>query len=276
MISLFVFVVLALFGMVIGLAVLGKFELDAMISLIGAGVAASLIAAGISGAFALWIIAPQTAKSVEEAIRSTLGHPVHVLSERRHLSQDFSMMAEGAKNVDIINLSLVSFVENTPLTTLLRWIREGKKFRLLMLTPDSDITKQRGIEEGINLHNKIIESIGQLHKICEYVQAEINGQSCQGRLEVRVFVSIPYFAYLRCDDSAFLGLYYSHVPGIQSEVIRFHKEDSSIFTKVQGHFEKLWNEPGDGGADPKSRRICMIENQKVERESPNPRHQADG
>lgn len=205
LIFLFIFVVLALSGMVVGLAVLGKFELSAMISLIGTGVAASLIASGISGIFALWIIAPQTARSVEEAIRSTLGHPVHVLSERRHLSQDFSMLTEGAKNVDIISLSLASFVENTPLTTLLRWIREGKRFRLLMLAPDSEIAKQRGIEEGINLQNKIRESIRQLHTICEQIQSEIKGHSCQGRLEVRFFDSIPYFAYLRCDDSVLLG-----------------------------------------------------------------------
>jgi hypothetical protein len=212
---------------------------------------------------------------VEEAIRSTLGHPVHLLAERRHLSQDFFILTEGASNVDVISLSLASFVENTPLTTLLRWIREGKKFRLLMLAPDSEITKQRGIEEGINLQAKIRESIRQLHRISEQIQENINGQACRGRLEVRTFNSIPYFAYLRCDDSVLLGLYYSHVPGIQSEVIRFQKGDSSIFTKVQSHFEKLWTEPGEGGADPKSRRICVIEHQKIKEEPPNPATPAD-
>lgn len=83
-----------------------------------------------------------------------------------------------------------------------------------------------------------------------------------------------HWAYLRCDDSVLLGLYYSHVPGIQSEVIRFHKEDGSIFTKIQGHFEKLWNEPGEGGVDPEARRICLVEYQKGV--APNSGQQADG
>lgn len=252
-------------GIIAGLAVLGDFSAKAFVSLLGAGIAASLIASGISGLFALWIIGPQTARTVEETIRSTLGHPVHILSERRYLSQDFFMLTESARNVDIISLSLTSFVENTPLNSLLRWIAEGRCFRLLVLAPSSGAATLRGREEGINLPNKIKDSIRQFHRICEHAKAEVKDHhTFKGSLEVRIFDSIPYFAYLRCDGSALLGLYYSHVPGIQSEVIRLQKGDSSAFTKVEGHFEKLWNELSEGGAAAESRRVCIIKGDVVE------------
>jgi hypothetical protein len=133
------------------------------------------------------------------------------------------------------------------------------------LAPSSGAASQRGREEGINLPNKIKDSIRQFHKICEHAKAEIRSHhTFKGSLEVRIFDSLPYFAYLRCDGSALLGLYYSHVPGIQSEVIRLQKGDSSAFAKVEGHFEKLWDEPGDGGPTPESRRVCIIKGDMVE------------
>lgn len=195
LVSVFICLFLAMLGMIIGLAVLGDYSLKSLASLLGAGIAASLIASGISGLFALWIIAPQTARSVEETIRATLGHPVHILSERRYLSQDFFMLTESARNIDIISLSLASFVENTPLNSLLRWIAEGKCLRLLVLAPSSGAASQRGREEGINLPNKIKDSIRQFHRICEHAKALIkNHHTFKGSLEVRIFDSLPYFA----------------------------------------------------------------------------------
>lgn len=265
LISVFVCIVLAMLGMIIGLGVLGDFSVDAIVSLLGAGVAASLIASGVSGLFALWIIGPQTARSVEEAIRSTLGHPVHILSERRYLAHDFSVLTESAKTVDIISLSLANFVENTPPNSLLRWIAEGKCLRLLVLAPSSPMALQRGREEGINLPGKIKESLRQLQRICEQAKTEVKKHhTFNGSLEVRVFDSIPYFAYFRCDGSSLLGLYYSHVPGIQSEVIRLDKGSGSAFIKAEGHFEKLWNECGEGSISPESRRVCIIKGEVVE------------
>ena len=266
-ITLCIYIFLAMLGLILGLAVIGKFDSGAFISLLGAGVAASLIASGVSGIFALWIIAPQTSRSVEEALRATLGHPVHILSERRYLSQDFFKLAEGGREIDIISLSLNSFVDNTPVNSLLGWIAEGgKRFRIIVLAPESLITERRGIEEGIELPQKIRDNLRRFGNLCAFAEHEkASGRIFKGSLEVRTFDAVPYFSYLRADDWMLLGLYYSHVPGMQSEVIRVQKGDGTIFLKAQGHFEKLWDEPGDGATGrPKGRRICLISAKAIE------------
>ena len=96
-------------------------------------------------------------------------------------------------------------------------------------------------------------------EVYDQVQREIAcGRECSGSLEVRLYDGIPYFAYFSTEKAMVIGLYYSHVKGLQSEAISIDAE-SRIYKKMQGHFDTLWNrQSGSKGVSLKDRVICTI------------------
>lgn len=257
---------LSLIGLILGLYIVGDFDFNELAALLGVGVAGSLIASGISGLFVQLIIAPQAARTVTAAVRSVVGHPARVLDERQHLNREFSELTEKGDNIDLISLTLTSFTENTHRKKLYKWIARGRKhIRIMLLSPDSIIGSRRGEDEGgVDLSRKIKESITRLSIFCEYARVKSgDGQKLKGSLEVRVFDSIPYFAYLRCDNVVMIGFYYSHVPGIQSEVLRIEESSHPVLAKTKRHFEKVWSSECPRLGTGEERRVCCIRNGEV-------------
>lgn len=125
---------------------------------------------------------------------------------------------------------------------LVEWIvRQGKQFRLLVLKPDTPITKIRGTEERINLDSKIKAQVESIEGLSIKIKSAItNYGKCKGFLEIKFYEGIPYYAYFRADQEMIIGFYYSHLTGLQSECIYIQESDNPIYKKMTGHFEKLW------------------------------------
>jgi hypothetical protein len=252
-------------GLILGLLAVGSFNVDKFLSLLVAGISTSLIATGIVGLFTLWIIAPQNARRLEEMIKDAVGFPARILPERRFINKQYVELTEAADRIDVISLSLYAFYDNYPREKLVEWIKEkGKKFRVLVLSPEGRAAELRSMAENIDLGKKIRESLWQFQKICDRAESDLNkGSEWAGGLEIRTYDSIPYFAYFRADQQMIVGLYYSHVPGTQSEAILIQKGDGPIYDKMKGHFEALWDGTTPRGTPPDNRQVCSISGSTV-------------
>jgi hypothetical protein len=186
-------------------------------------------------------------------------HEITVLPTERSLLSEFYLdQIVSSTNIDIIALTLQTALEHFGLDRFIQWIKDRKHIRILMLSPDSDAAKVRGIEEDSNenfLVDKIILQIKALRSL--YIQAEkdLNQVSAAGSLEVRLYDELPYFSYFHTDKAMVMGLYYVHIRGLQSEALLID-ETSSIHAKMCNHFDKIWIKSGESGA-PKMT-VCII------------------
>ncbi|MCI0610785.1 MAG: DUF5919 domain-containing protein, partial [Anaerolineae bacterium] len=202
-------------------------------------------------------------------IKAISGSPVLFLPEKRgHLSKEYYLPKSAiAKNIDIITLSMRMINEEYAKGDLVRWVvKDGKNFRILVLSPESSSAILIGRQEGISLPDKIKGEIKRLGNLHQQFQKEVDKAGmCKGSLEVRYYDGIPYYAYFKADHEIIIGLYYSHIVGNESECFLVKETNEPVYADVfrnfVDHFEILWgdkNQPKTRG-----RVICRIGSEGV-------------
>lgn len=176
--------------------------------------------------------------------------------ERSQSTEYYTRQVNDAASVDIITLTMQAMLEQYGDDKLIDWIFEGKTLRILVLAPFSVAAELRSREENndeIFLRDKIIRQIERLKRIYDRASHRIdnNKEFLTGSLEVRFYDGIPYFAYFGTEKAMAIGLYYSHIKGLQSETISIKKE-WSIWGNAKKHFDYLW-----GKCDEEDK-VCVI------------------
>jgi len=190
---------------------------------------------------------------------------IHFLDiERSEMTKYYISWTEAANTIDIIALSMQAMLENYGDDRLIKWLKQGKKFRVLVLSPGSTAAKVRGEEEGIPLQRKIVTQIKRLKSIYERARNQITGERKRhlGSLEVRFYDGIPYFAYFGSEREIVIGLYYAQKKGLQSEAFLVDVK-SPIYENLQCHFDALWDRQDKGGTSFEDRLICVISESKL-------------
>lgn len=205
------------------------------------GIGASLVAAGIVGVMTYLVIEPATARRLEMLITSIVGAPARLLDERHMEAAVYLDLTESGEQIDIMSLTLDAFVQSHNRKQVLDWVNSGKHFRILVLEEQGCAAEIRGMEEDDeNLPEKIGRSLSILRARCRDSRRDIAGSQCKGSFEIRTHNGLPYFAYFRSDDDVVLGLYFRHLQGSQSEVLRIKKKESPVFDKAKNHFKRAW------------------------------------
>ena len=184
--------------------------------------------------------------------------------ERSRMTEYYIEKANSGSTIEIITLTLQVALENYGEDRFLRWIQEGKQIRILVLSPFSLAAKLRSREEKPDdedfLANKIIKQVEVLKNLYCTAEDLLEHKNYAGSMEVRFYDAIPYFAYFRTENAMAIGLYYSHIKGLQSEVILVDPK-SSVYQNMSMHFSKLW-----GKGDRKNREkmtVCVISKQHM-------------
>jgi hypothetical protein len=147
--------------------------------------------------------------------------------------------SEAADRIDVITLTMEVILNNFGDDRWIKFLRNGKKIRILVLSPSSSAAGMRGRQEGINLPGKTLGQI-EILKNRLYAQAveQLSNEEYSGSLEVRFYDGIPYFAYFGTEKEIVAGLYYSHVMGLQSEAIYIDAR-CPVYKKMQSHFNAV-------------------------------------
>jgi|GEM_PF-1477730 len=195
---------------------------------------------------------------------------VMALQERRYLSGSYIRWTGEAEKIDIITLSMAIMLDHYNAQEMIGWINEGKTIRVLVLNPNASVTKLRGREEGIALEKKILEKVQRLKMLCkkslEFIKQQESSNAWErfkGSFEVRIYDGIPYFGYFKADSKMVIGLYYSHLTGMESEALLIRESETGIFKKMIDHFNSLWEGKSEEG-DIVDRRVCLISDTNAE------------
>lgn len=178
--------------------------------------------------------------------------------ERSRMTEYYIEAANSGSTIEIITLTLQVALENYGEDRFLKWIQEGKEIRILVLSPFSMAAKLRSREESNDesfLSNKIIKQVEVLKNLYNHAEDLLEHKNYAGSMEVRFYEGIPYFAYFRTNNAMAIGLYYSHIKGLQSEVILVDTK-STVYENMSAHFAKLWNKPDK--KDRESMTVCVI------------------
>ncbi len=207
-------------------------------------------------------------ESIEDklsVVESSIGSPACFLPERRFLTQLYAEKTLKAQSIDIVAVSMQSFLDNTRASDLANWILSaGKRIRMLVLWPGSSAAQIRGDQENIDLAEKIVIQVNRLSTLCGTIQRQITGKrQCKGSLEVRFYDGVPLFSYFRADTEMIIGLYYSHITGLESESIQIRDTDALIYKKMRGHFDALWEGRSQRNLPAKERVVCEISDGRV-------------
>lgn len=203
------------------------------------GLGASCMATAVAGFVTVLIVAPSSADALLERISQTLGSPAVLLSQRTLLTERYRDLTQNATNIDITSMTLKAFLSGFRTDDIIEYIVQGKKFRILLLFPDSQGARVRQKEEPeANLESDIYAAVRAAKTIHDAWKGP-NKRKWRGSLEVRFYETLPYHAYFRADDTFVIGFYYHHVAGIHSEAVQF-SADQDVSISFSEHFKKLW------------------------------------
>lgn len=144
------------------------------------------------------------------------------------------------------------------LKDLMKNIRRGSKFRIIILDPRCDYVQIRANEayrgDVENFKKRIRESIEQVEKIGKYFQMKFKPDffSC-GTLEVRICDRPQNIWMFRTGNEILWGFIPSYDTNTKSRALSFVKEsDEEFFDQFLKHFDALWeslssNQPEKGG-----------------------------
>ncbi|HTD98173.1 MAG TPA: DUF4062 domain-containing protein [Mucilaginibacter sp.] len=156
--------------------------------------------------------------------------------------------AANTDNIDIIGISQrLTFTDYPGVDVFVDKITNGCNFRILLLHPDSLLTKtieNLSKDYGFSdLRRNIISVInGVISELYLRLSKKVN--EIEGSLEIRlhrnVFSSLSYHSV---NDRVLLGLYYSHISGTHCPT--FELKDEKTKSDAKKHFETLWNKSAE-------------------------------
>jgi len=210
---------------------------------------------------------------INSEITNQLGQNLAEISlsdvDRACMTEYYIREVDEGSTIEIISLTLQVVLENYGEDRILKWVKGGKKFRILILYPFSMGAKLRSLEESDDesfLTKKINKQVLRLKDLYEMARKFDNFKHYNGSLEVRFYDGIPYFAYFRTENTMALGLYYSHIKGLQSEVVFLDKK-TNVYKNMTNHFSVLW-EKGDKKEGNKMT-LCIISEHRMSFNDPN-------
>jgi hypothetical protein len=139
--------------------------------------------------------------------------------------------------VDFLGISGRTFFEDSHIEdTIRRKLREGVRFRFLILDPHSEHLASKAQDEADTpaaWKSDISGSIARLRK----VQMEAGGD----RLTIKTYDEPPLWRALFCDETlAYVNYYPRGHSGRETPVMVIDNRDASLFHPLKSHFEYLW------------------------------------
>jgi len=141
--SLLIHLLLLLSGLVSVLGGTFVFVSPSWISNLIIGLGIGLLGTAVAGLLTAWIIAPHSAEALEKTISRVVGAPAIVLPRRTALNETYLKMIEGATEIEITGLTLKAFFVSCSVDQLVKYIKQGKSFKILLLFPDAYVRTDR-------------------------------------------------------------------------------------------------------------------------------------
>ena len=179
-----------------------------------------------------------------------------ISTDRSTFGGKYKKRSYSAKEIDIIGIAL-SRVMNELATDksekLLKHILyENAKVRLMFLSPESEYTRQRALEDGVTekdflkgLNETLINSLKLYNRINKIYNNEYFKKSIKrdkmGTLEIKITDMCPHFTIYRADDNIFWGVYTAASKGIYSTAMEVNNKQKKIFEELKKHFDRLWD-----------------------------------
>ena len=120
-------------------------------------------------------------------------------------------------------------------------IQNGADITILFFDPRSEIIERLATEEGQSLKDMLTD-IKTTLSICKELQDELlkkRSINPRGKLSIRVYDQIPYFAFHKEDEIMIVGFYFSTTKGYQSAAFEvLGKENQEFF---RGHFSSIYS-----------------------------------
>jgi len=236
------------FGLVLTMSGTYAFRQSVLLSNIAIGLGVGLLGTAVAGFLTDWIIAPHSTKVLEEAIARTMGTPALILPKRTLLTEMYRSMVVEAREVDLTSLTLKAFFNGFSIQEIVGYIKQGKHFRIMVLLPGAPVTRIREKEEkAADFTAAIQESLRIVESIYRSWERG-DKREWRGSFEVRLYDSIPCFAFFRADSRFIIGYYYHHSVGLHSECVLIKTEsvlEHDIAANMREHFRILWRDNED-------------------------------
>lgn len=211
--------------------------LCALDSDLAAAVGTGLIATGAAGAV-IYIYVART-DGVKHRLESLWTSGVERIYVQRaaQIREEYDVRLERAREgVDILGFGLKDFRRDY--LDKLGEMRGRAPIRILLLNGRSSYASQRDAEEQqtIGIIGAEVEEFLKQYKARYGSEPDFN----TGRLQVRIYDSLPTVNIFRIDDDLFWGPYLSGRASSNTLTVRIRR-GSSIFTQLEDHFADVWD-----------------------------------
>ncbi|MDR3665308.1 MAG: hypothetical protein P4L35_00570 [Ignavibacteriaceae bacterium] len=148
--------------------------------------------------------------------------------------------------IDILAMTAESSAESID-TFKNNMITKTANIRILALNPESALVPYRfkylNGRPVYDLKSQNQRALQNYIKFADDLKKEHSEElrETESTFEYRFYDSIPYFSYVRCDDTIFLGIYTSNKITRLSNVLKVEFEnDRSLFEDLTSNFDTIW------------------------------------
>jgi len=124
-------------------------------------------------------------------------------------------------------------------------IQIGTEVTILFFDPRSEAIERLATEEGQSLREMLTDIRTSLSVCRELfgILSDKKNLNPKGKLSIRVYDQIPYFAFHKEDEKMIVGFYFSTTKGYQSAAFEILGEGNQEF--FRGHFSSIFNKSLD-------------------------------
>jgi len=183
-------------------------------------------------------------------------HMKIISTDRSTLDEKYKKRSYSAKEIDIMGIALSGVMKELATDESERLLKhilyENAKVRLMFLSPESEYTKQRALEDGVTekdllkgLNETLINSLKLYNRINKIYNNEYSKKSIQrdkmGTIEIKITDMCPHLTIYRTDNNIAWGLYTAASKGIYSTAMEVNNKQKKIFEELKKHFDRLWD-----------------------------------
>jgi hypothetical protein len=120
-------------------------------------------------------------------------------------------------------------------------IQDGAEITILFFDPRSEVIERLATEEGQSLREMLTDIKTSL-MICKELYEILSNENHinpKGKLSIRVYDQIPYFAFHKENEKMIVGFYFSTTKGYQSAAFQVIGQENQEF--FRGHFISIYN-----------------------------------
>ena len=179
-----------------------------------------------------------------------------ISTDRSTLDGKYKKRSYSAKEIDIIGIALSGVMNELATDESERLLKhilyENAKVRLMFLSPESEYTRQRALEDGVTekdflkgLNETLINTLKLYNRINKIYNSEYSKKSIKrdkmGTLEIKITDMCPHLTIYRTDNNIAWGLYTAASKGIYSTAMEVNNKQKKIFEELKKHFDRLWD-----------------------------------